>query len=229
MSDAEPTLLLTRPSDTSAAFLSHVEAAAGRRVPVVISPVIEIVASGALPEIEAYQTLIMTSQHAVRRLGQAGALTAKAVACVGESTASLAKSFGGQAKALGATVDEFLGNASALSGPCLYCRGVHVSTDLAAALQAKGCVTDEAVVYSQRSRPLTNAARQILTGRQPVVLPLFSARSARLVQSATPITAPLTVIAISQAVADVWSQDGTISVAREPSAAAMVEAVIAEI
>ena len=162
MSDAEPTLLLTRPSDTSAAFLSHVEAAAGRRVPVVISPVIEIVASGALPEIEAYQTLIMTS-------------------------------FGGQARALGSTVDEFLDNASALSGPCLYCRGVHVSTDLAAALQAKGCVTDEAVVYNQRSRPLTNAARQILTGRQPVVLPLFSARSALLVQSATPITAPLTV------------------------------------
>ena len=57
MSDAEPTLLLTRPSDTSAAFLSHVEAAAGRRVPVVISPVIEIVASGALPEIEAYRNM----------------------------------------------------------------------------------------------------------------------------------------------------------------------------
>lgn len=228
MSDTQATLLLTRPAEDSARFLAVCEAELGRRLPVVMSPLIEIVDVSSLPDVENYATLIVTSRHAVDRLGQAGLLRGRRVTCVGEATAVAARGFGADAKTLGQDVQEFLTNSAALEAPCLYCRGEHVTADLAAILSEQGCPTEEAIVYEQVTRPLNAAARMLLSSHGSVVAPIFSKRSAALLQSAQAIAAPLKVIAISEAVAQSWSAGGSVRVAREPNNAAMVEATIGE-
>ena len=44
------------------------------------------------------------------------------------------------------------------------------------------------IVYDQQAVPLTNEAGALLAGTAPVILPLFSPRSARLVADAGPVS-----------------------------------------
>ena len=57
--------------------------------------------------------------------------------------------------------------------------------------------TQEVEVYRQSPLPLTQAAIEILNGKMPVVLPLFSPRSARLIAEMGPFLAPIHAVAIS--------------------------------
>ena len=64
-------------------------------------------------------------------------------------------------------------------------------------------------VYDQQALPLSAAGRALLRGQAPVVLPLFSPRSARLAaQAARDAAAPLWLAAISAAAAAAWGQAG---------------------
>ena len=59
----------------------------------------------------------------------------------------------------------------------------------------------QAMVYSQNGRPLSDVAAALLQGDGPVILPLFSPRSATLMGHG-PFHAPVYVIAMSRNVAD---------------------------
>jgi len=218
MEHAQATLLLTRPSAQSQAFLADCEGILRRRIPAVISPVIEVEPIGDLPALDDFTTLVITSGNGVRCLEHA--LAGRKVATVGAKTAELARRFGADAVALGETVTEFVTRARELEGPALYCRGVHTRGQLAEQLVAAGLSVSEALLYDQVSQPLTQAARALLTGEGRVVAPVFSPRSAALL-SANVITAPLTVIAMSEAVRDAWQNSGDVQIAAKPTAAAM--------
>ena len=227
MDDTSPTLLLTRPAAQSESFLADCERVLGRRIPSVISPLMRIEPTGTVPDLDAFHTLIVTSSHAVRRLAEEGALRGRRVMCVGEATAALAREHGAEAQALGRDVLELMDNSASVSSPCLYVRGRHVRTDLVEALNARGCDAQEVIVYDQVSVPMSRAGVSLLQGTQPVVIALFSPRSAELLCKAATISAPLKVIAISEAVAAAWEGDGTPEVVHEPSSAAMCAAVAA--
>lgn len=229
MDDEGATILMTRPADRSEEFLSRCETRAGRRLPAVVSPIIEIRDEGDLPDLSRYATVVLTSASAVARLAREGQLQGRSVACVGARTAELSRAAGASASALGDTVEGFLGAAASLQPPAIHCRGIHTRGDLAARLTDMGIQCDEAVIYDQIGRPLSVAARGLLTGSGRVVLPVFSPRSARLIAGFGGITAPLTVIAMSQAVADAWSGPGRVQIAYEPTADAMAEAVLASL
>lgn len=226
MDDDGATLILTRPADRSEAFLSLCERRMNRRLSSIISPVIDIVPTGDIPDLNAYRTIILTSASAVALFSDAGVLIGKKVATVGERTAALAREAGADAKCLGENVEAFLAQGFGLEGPCLHCHGRHVRGDLAEKLTALGVSCDEVVIYDQISRPLSSAARAVLTGQGKVVLPLFSPRTAQLVAQAGPVTAPCTVIAMSDAVARAWPGDGDIRVAQEPTVDAMCDSVM---
>ncbi|MXQ08214.1 uroporphyrinogen-III synthase [Alphaproteobacteria bacterium GH1-50] len=229
MDDEGATILMTRPADRSAAFLSLCETRAGRRLPAVVSPIIEIRDEGDLPDLARYRTIILTSASAVERLAREGQLVGRAVAAVGDRTAAEARAAGADAVALGDTVEDFLQNTSWVAPPAIHCRGIHARGDLAARLSEQGISCDEAVIYDQIGRPLSAAARGLLTGSGRVVLPVFSPRSARLIAEFGGITAPLSVVAMSDAVAEAWNGPGTVQIAREPTADAMSEAVLASL
>ena len=222
MDDGQPTLLLTRPEPQSKAFLALCEKRVGHQISAVISPVIDIEPLGEPPDLDGFETVILTSGNGVRRL--AADLADRTVVTVGEQTAALAREFGAEARALGQDVDDFLNRAGTIRGPALFCRGVHSRGDLAPRLAALGLEVTEAVVYDQKSRPLSPDARTLLSARTPLIAPVFSPRSAALL-SRYPINAPFLVLAISDAVKTAWKSGGDIRVAEAPTQAAMCDLV----
>ncbi|MBE3637437.1 uroporphyrinogen-III synthase, partial [Mangrovicoccus algicola] len=88
------------------------------------------------------------------------------------------------------------------AGRLLHLRGAHVAGPLAAPLRAAGLDVAEMVTYDQRPLPPGAAARALLARPGTVLLPVFSARSARLLGPwLRDAAAQLRVAAISPAVA----------------------------
>jgi uroporphyrinogen-III synthase len=101
---------------------------------------------------------------------------------------------------------------------------------LATQLSNAGLATDEAIIYRQCGLPLTAGAQQILCGTDPVIVPLFSPRSAQRFRAEfirARGTAPIYVIALSKAVATEMSgiNMADLVVAEQPKAMAMEKAL----
>lgn len=194
-STPEPVMLITRPEVAARRFAAETEALGLRSV---ISPLLRIV---PVPhDAEALRTakgLVFTSENGVRFAGPGNGRPAW---CVGPHTGACA------AKA-GYAVREGPGDAAGLIpligdlGPgWLHARGAHV----AARLPVPGMV-----VYDQLPLPLSAEAAALLQGDAPVILPLFSPRSARLAAAAIaaargPSGAALWTVPISAAAEAAW-------------------------
>ena len=60
-----PTILITRPDPSGAAFADQVRRRFGDTVQIVLSPVLKIERCGSLPDLSRFRTLIFTSRHGV--------------------------------------------------------------------------------------------------------------------------------------------------------------------
>lgn len=225
----QPTLLLTRPEPQSSDFLARCERGYGDRFSAVISPVLRIVDAGDIPPLDGYQNLIFTSGHAVHRTGEAGLLKGRMVATVGQATAELACGYGAVAKAYGADLETFLTNCADLADPCLHLRGGHTRGDLVLRLESMGIAASEAVIYEQLTLPPTRAAQALIAGPDPIIAPIFSPRSAQLLSRIIGRRADVTVIAMSQAVADASRTIGEVHIAAAPTIEAMCAATVASL
>lgn len=218
-----PLLLLTRPQSQSEAFLARCEARLGRTISNVITPVMEIQALGGNWDLSA-ETLVITSSNGVRLLGER--LNGRSVATVGEATAERARRFGARAECLGRTAEAFLEKSALLKPPVLVCRGRHARRDLASDLAARGIPARALTLYDQVERRLTASEQSLLKGKTPLIAPLFSPRSASLL-SAYEISAPITPVALSPAVAEAWRGPGAMKTAEVPTAEAICDLVTA--
>ncbi len=222
MDDPGPTLLLTRPEAQSTSFLASCERRLGRRIPTVISPVIDIIPVAEPPDLNGFATIVAASGNAVRLLGES--LEGRNVLTVGDATATLARGFGARAKALGETAEAFLERIEEVAFPVIVFRGRVARCNLADRLSAQGATAVDVVLYDQVPRPLSRAANALLAGSSRVVAPVFSPRSARLL-SRHAATAPVVVLAISQAARAAWQGDAEFRVARHPTAESMCDLV----
>ena len=232
MPKASPVLLLTRSCAQSNSFLRVCEDAAGRRIDALVAPILRIAPLDAKVDLTGLEGVIFTSANAVSAIAGIPAAAGLRAWCVGERTARAAKSAGfdavaaeGDAKALLSLV---LRNRP--TGPLLYLCGVHRAVDIAGQLTEAGVPTLAQAVYDQVAQPLSAEALQLLTGAdRPVILPLFSARSARLIREAVPrIGDGVIPLAISDKVAGAWGGGPELlSVARSPDAESMVALVVA--
>ncbi|SCY81190.1 uroporphyrinogen-III synthase [Paracoccus tibetensis] len=206
-----PPLLLTRPEADARRFAALLPG-----WPAVIAPILRIepVAHDAQALAEA-PGLVFTSAHAVPA---AGAGRGRPAICVGAQT-------GAAARAAGFSVTEGQGTAASLlpliaaaSVPLIHPHGRH----LARALPVPGMV-----VYDQVPQPLGAEAEALLAGAAPVILPVFSPRSARLLAEAVATArAPLWLAAISAAADDAFAAPAAQrALAPAPSAAGMVAAI----
>ncbi len=218
-----PTLLLTRPEAQSTRFLADCERRLGRRIPTVISPVMEIIPVGEPPDLNGFATIVATSGNAVRQLGDI--LEGCSVLTVGEATAALARGLGARAQALGETAEAFLERAEEVAFPAIVFRGRHARCNLADRLSVAGAPAVDAVLYDQVPRPLSRAALALLACSSPVVAPVFSPRSAELL-SRYAAAAPVAVLAISEAARVAWKGDAEFRVAERPTAESMCDLVI---
>jgi uroporphyrinogen-III synthase len=197
---------------------------------VVISPVVEIRALPSPADPAAYAGVVFTSENAVAALARPGG--GQRAWCVGGRTAQAARAAGFDTVAAGgdaaALVEEI--RAAGARGPLLHARGAETRGAVARRLTEAGIRCDEAVVYDQRSVPLSAEARALLAGPGPVLVALFSpnsaARLARALADAQ-VRAPLRLAALSGAVADAWTgpPPERLAVAARPEAAAMVAAL----
>ncbi len=176
------------------------------------------------PDLTAYRGIIFTSVHSVP-YGIAG------LDCyvVGQATARAARAVGmnvlGIAPDAQTLIREILADGE--PGPLLHLRGEHARGDIAGSLTRAGCPTDEAVVYLQVEQPISDQAKQALSGDSPVIVPLFSPRSAQLFLAQSAGTAPIWAVAISEAAAQELRTPriARLSVANTPDAKAMLKAI----
>ncbi len=216
-----PILVLTRPEAQSRAFADSLDVAAR----VIISPILEIRCCDDVAVLAPYAGIILTSANAV---GCAPPLGNVQVHCVGEQTAAAAKAAGAEIVTIARDADDLVHRVSG-TGPLLHLRGEHARGDVAERLTQRGIETSEVVVYRQVACPLSSDARQALAGDDPVVLPLFSPRSAQLVGAETHLGSSLQVLAMSAAVAKAWKQatGRDAEIANVPTGAAMRARIVA--
>jgi uroporphyrinogen-III synthase len=198
------TILITRPEPEARRMAAEVQALCDA-VTVVISPVMRIAYDGVLPEMSGEEVLIFTSRHGVEGFCRLSARWDFTCYAVGDATAEAAEAQGMRAISAGGDAEALLARIAAegVHGPFVHLRGAHVAADIAGALRAAGHLARDAVVYDQVEAALSAGAQALLQGAQPVILPLMSPRTARIVLGqAGPITAPLYIAAISRKVAD---------------------------
>ena len=225
--DLDPLLLLTRPQAQSEDFLDLCRRG-GFDGAALISPVVEILPVAPMPALPPGM-LIFTSGNGVRALGPGQPLDGRRAWAVGGATAAAVRAAGAECRVAGGDAKALVAQilAGPDDGPYLHLRGRHARGDVAAQLRAAGRRADEAVVYDQQERPLSAPALAALRGADPVVLPLFSPRSAALVAAAAgQIRAPLHVVALSAAVAAAWNGDAGVEIAAAPDAGSMARAVL---
>lgn len=191
-------VILTRPF---AASTSYCEANARlfSRAKVIFSPLLDIVSTNVATNLSGYNGVIFTSTNGVLYGGVAGPCPAY---CVGHATTQLAGEKGWAAKYVGATSSDLINTlrSAAPEVPLLHIGGRHRRGDVAKSLTRFGIPTDEVDVYDQVLLPLSAEAHSALSGEQPVIVPLFSPRTARQFAKNAQISAPVHFVAISEAV-----------------------------
>ena len=190
-----PAVLITRPQPQAGRLAAALRAEGAR---VVVSPLMRAVFPPVtLPEGD-FAAVILTSEAGALAASRLAGLPRRAL-CVGERTAEVARAGGFEARSLGMTAAEMLPALAAEQGPFLYLRGREASVDVAAELTARGQQAASAVVYAQEPAALSDKALALLRGVDPVAIPLYSARSARLFLAACPaeMAAELLPVAIA--------------------------------
>jgi uroporphyrinogen-III synthase len=190
-----------------------------------IAPVLEIVPVDAPIEIAAHEAVIFSSiagvDVAAKKLGRA---ELKAY-CVGEKTAAAARHLGYEVCTVAPDVERLFQQMSARPVEAVvHIRGEHTRGNLVSKLRGLGWSAREQVVYQQKEVPFATKVFDIIQRENPLVLPLFSPRSARLLVDRLPKRGDIYGIAMSEAVRQVvndfeWSR---LDVANAPDAASMV-------
>ena len=218
-------LVLTRPEEASRRFLAAVEKGLGGPVAHIHSPSIEIVQvpHGKIPDKTG--AIILTSEQAARRARAAGARADMTAWCVGDRTAVAAREEGFEAISAGGDVETLIAAVLAARPDALlvHIRGEQTTGDVSSRLTEAGLPTVDLVVYRQAECEPKPELLEALTGCEPLVVPLFSPRSAESFLRRIDAAGGLRVVAMSDAVANVAAATGAkdILVAERPDLEAM--------
>lgn len=223
MRQSHAPILLTRPLPQSQRFAQQL---AGLARQVVISPLMAVEILPASRPAGDFAAVIFTSETAV--LTQMPDLPKRAY-CVGKRTATVARAAGFSAQSADGDwrklYDLILRDHP--GGRLLFLHAAEAARDLPNALNSAGLETFSVQVYRQNPQALTADAVAILRQDSPIILPLFSARSAKLFfaeYARIQGTAPIFIAALSAQVAEGITA-AQLHTAARPDGQAMVEAV----
>lgn len=225
---AQPALLLTRPKAQAEAFAALVREQVHHPVETLISPLLQIAPTlpATIPEASV---LIFTSLNGVAEYTALRPSGGRVAYCVGERTAEAARALGYDARVAGRdaeTLVRYVRDQSP-SGALLHPCGRHRRGDVAARLRQSGIDVGELVVYDQVEQHLTDAALVVLASDRPVIVPLFSPRTATLFSNQIARGHNARVICMSAAVRAALTRDFIdIQVVSEPTGAKMLSAVL---
>lgn len=223
-----PALLMTRPREAGERFLELLPVALRAQLPVIHSPLMRISALPVKIDLGGIEAVIFTSGEGVRVTSEAQPHRMRAY-CVGERTTQAARDAGWQADCLGDTADALVAAllADQPAGALLHLHGEYTRGAVAKRLSDGGVSCRGQAIYRQDLCPLTTEASDALATQVPLIVPLFSPRTAAHFASLCPETAHLSLIAMSDAVAEVMPrlQSGARHVSKFPSAEAMADLV----
>lgn len=220
-------LLVTRPAAAGIRFVAQLAPHDLSRTKVILSPLLEIAPTDVVPDTHAYAGVIFTSAQAIPLATHASRRPAY---CVGPETAHKATDDGWTVPVQVADANELVQAllAKRVRGDLLHICGAHRIGNIAQRLSGAGLQADECVVYDQKTAPLNVEAKSALCGSTPIVAPLFSPRTAQAFASNARGTAPLHLVAMSEACLAPAAHLTVASsqIAQQPTGAAMREAVI---
>ena len=217
-----PVLIITRPDPDGARFAAAVTEAVA--VDVILSPLMEIVPLDAQCQADE---VVFTSTNGVGQAARLGLKSGRAW-CVGDRTAEMAREAGFDAVSAQGTVEDLLALILA-EGPKAalgHIRGKEARGDLGPRLRANGINCVDVVAYAQVAVPLTDIAKAVIEGADPVIIPLFSPRSADLLIGQVKIGPHVKLLAMSDAVARMLP-NVAVEVISRPDGDAMHNAVVA--
>jgi len=219
-----PSVLITRPRPAAERFAADL-LTEFPRLNVVISPLLEIVQKGELPELSQYQGLIFTSPNAVERFSASKNVGGCHCFCVGDTTAEAARQIGFSAVSAGGSSEELIDlvKNGPTKGRLVHVRGVHSRGKIAQRLSDMGRPCDTAIVYDQVEQTLNHKARQLFDENKPVIVPIFSPRTAELFLNQVQPSVQTYIVAMSQSVAQVFAKIPNIycRIAQAPTQKAM--------
>ena len=217
-------ILLTRPADQGARFAHDLRDRFGEAIDIAHSPLLAPrMLAPVLPD-GPFDAVVFTSETAVAAAASPG--LPRLAFTVGDRTAQAAQAAGfrtlsasGDAEALVSLL------LQARPGRVLHLHGQETRGDVVGHLRRAGVLAEGVVVYAQAPQPLTAQAQGWLDGDRPIIVPLFSPRTATLF-SANHANAPLWLASLSPAVdaAATLPAARRITAAR-PDADAMLDAV----
>jgi len=195
-----PVILMTRPAPDGATTAAELRGTTG--LSVIEAPLLEIRPVGELPPMAGFTGLIFTSRNGVRAYVALGGPGLPAI-CVGPATTELAQSHGFAAQDAGGDADALVQHIIAMGpqGALLHVRGQNARGDVAKRLGQAGQPCDEVVLYDQALLDLSDQAKSALSGTAPVIVPLYSPRTASQFSAQCPEGAQPHIVAISQAAA----------------------------
>ncbi|WP_168199197.1 uroporphyrinogen-III synthase [Pseudorhodobacter turbinis] len=230
-----PAFLLTRPLAYSQRYAATLQHCFGPGLSITISPLIAPRLLQTPFPTGPWDWLILTSETGVAAYAQHPARPSdlpKRAFCVGDRTAKAAQQAGLETISADADAVALIALIQKHSpdGQLLHICGAHRRGDVAGNLTNSGIPTKAFVLYEQEQRPLSVQAANLLSGKRPVLAPLFSPRTAAIFAGALADTsqkAPLICATLSDAVTDALAQhkDITLCPAAKPTAAALTDAI----
>ncbi|MEL6685178.1 MAG: uroporphyrinogen-III synthase [Pseudomonadota bacterium] len=221
-----PIVILTRPRAQSESFAAVLRAKWDG--PIIIAPLIEIAPIDVT--CDNPDAVIFTSANGVAasaRLALPSGLTAW---CVGSKTAEFARAAGFDAVAGPGDADGLVADiiAAKPSGKLSHIRGMHARGDISVRLNAAGIACTDVVAYAQKALALSEEAKVAIAAQSSVIFPLFSPRTATILNGEGPFAASVHVVALSEAVKDAVSKQvsSQITLAARPDAEAMLASTL---
>jgi len=198
---------------------------------IILAPALAIVPVAYELKTDVFDAIILTSKHAVPA---AAKITAMApVLCVGDRTAQTARSLGLRAVSAAGNAKDLIELVQASgASKVLYLRGAHVQADMESELSLAGIETKSVIVYRQDPCEFSHDVQQSLLAATELLVPVYSARSARIVsQNLSGFAGQITLVAISKAAANGWSGPVLhhIVYAKSPNFEAMVAAIASQL
>lgn len=219
---------MTRPEPAAREFIATLgDLIDGMKV--IYAPLIDISFTGPLPDLDGINGLIFSSKNGVAAWKHLGGPIFETCYTVGDATRDAAAEIGFKPKSASGAAQDLVDQiiADNPTGPLLHVHGTHTRGAIAERLTQAGIKTHQAVIYDQPLLPLSPEAIQALTGEIPVIVPLFSPRTAQQFIAHGPFTGKLYVATLSESVAKPLENNNftSIVIADSPNSPSMIQAV----
>lgn len=180
-------------------------------------------------DLTRYSGFVFTSSNGVRAAKRWN-LPSRLGFGVGKVTTELARSYCDPVFDGGSDVEALIALIESMTpeGPLLHIRGRVSIGNLATRLSEIGIETHEAIGYEQNVCTPSDVLIQLLQGGKPMILPLFSPKSAEILKTLSTNREHWHVIAMSQAVAEIFDANDVLKleIAQKPNGAAMLNCVV---